>query len=352
VAKNNIAKLKRLINEEDLVVIQPSSNMLYLIDFIEEVMERPILLFITRHEEFLLIPKMYEEQFSTLNIPLITYLDGEDPYEKINIKPNYFRLLVDENIHAKFLLKLIERIKPTSIDTIAEIMRNLRMYKDDEEILRIKHAVSLSEKVFEEFIKRVREGMSEKQLSFELKKVMMEFGVEPSFEPIITSGENTTMPHLRSTDKKVRKGDIVIIDYGVRYKGYCSDITRVLSLGKPQKEVLEIFEIVRDSKNLVEEGLRNGIKGFEADKIARDYIASKGFGENFIHRTGHGIGIDVHEPPYLSPDYNQALEDRMVFTVEPGIYIQGKFGVRLEDMVVLQGKGIVLNKKQEEIFMV
>ncbi|MEM0173577.1 MAG: M24 family metallopeptidase, partial [Sulfolobaceae archaeon] len=261
--------------------------------------------------------------------------------------------LVDETLHSRFLIKLIHKLKPSSIDLVSDTMKKLRMRKDEEEILRIESAVKLAENVFEEFINRIKEGMTEIQLSIELRKIMIELGIEPSFDPITTSAENTSIPHLRNTNRKIHKGDIIIIDYGVKYKGYCSDITRTLSLGPPSDAfALKIFEIVRNAKDLVEDNLVEGIKGFEADKVARDYITSKGYGDKFIHRTGHGIGIDVHEPPFLSPDYNEKLENRMVFTVEPGIYFPGRFGIRLEDMVILNGRGIVLNKKQDEIIIV
>nr|WP_230952346.1 M24 family metallopeptidase [Sulfolobus acidocaldarius] len=177
-----------------------------------------------------------------------------------------------------------------------------------------------------------------------------ERGVKPSFEPIITSGPNTSMPHLRATNRKVARNEVIIFDFGIRYKGYATDTTRVVSIGKPNEDVLKIHEIVREAQERAEEYVSEKVETSEVDKIARQTISKYGFGAYFIHRTGHGIGIDVHEDPYISSDYKRPIKNNMTFTIEPGIYLPGKFGIRIEDMVFVNDKGISMNKLDKNIF--
>jgi Xaa-Pro aminopeptidase len=350
VENKRIKLVKDLLKEDEILILQPGSNMFYLIRFTEEVMERPILLVISKEEDYIIAPKMYEEQLGYYHNNIQTYLDGENPYEKLKLKENSV-LYIDDQMSFRFLSNIIKKTRLKEIRQASDIMSKLRVIKDDQEIEIMKEGVRYAERIFNEFLNRIRENLTERELSFTLKRIMLDNGFEPSFDPIITSGSNTSMPHLRYTDRKVRVGDVIIIDYGIKYKGYSTDLTKVISIG--ESNVKDIFEIVKEAKEIVEREIIEGIKGSDADKIARTFINSKGFGRFFIHRTGHGIGLDVHEEPYLAPDYDGKLLNGMIFTIEPGIYIPNKFGIRLEDMVLLSNeKTYVLNKKQEEIIII
>jgi len=216
----------------------------------------------------------------------------------------------------------------------------------------MKKGLDIAEKSFLKFLDKIKEGKTECELAKELKDIFYDMGADNvSFEPILTSGSNTSMPHLRCTNRKVRKGDVIIADFGVKYHGYSTDTTRVISIGKPTDEVLHIYNIVKDAQASAEDAVKE-MTGKEIDSLARNVIASKSYGEYFIHRTGHGIGIDVHEEPYISQNYEGKILNNMTFTIEPGIYLPGKFGIRIEDMVLMKDKAKVMNSLEKEIFII
>lgn len=350
-----LQKLKRKMEElnVDAVIIGPTSNMLYLTGFIEEQMERPLFFIIGKDDEYFLASKIYEEQLSNLGAKVITYEDGEDPYSKLILNEKDV-VAIDDQLWSTFLISLLERFNFKKLIPASTLLKELRMIKDEKEVEIMREGISIAERSFLEFLNYVKEGETECKLAKKLENIFYDFGAERvSFLPIVTSGSNTSMPHLRCTDRKIRKGDIVIADFGIKYKGYSTDTTRVISLGKPSEEVMKIYEIVLDAQEKAEKEARNGMKGKEIDELARNLIREKGYGGYFIHRTGHGIGIDVHEEPYISKDSETIIKEGMTFTIEPGIYLPGKFGIRLEDMVIM-GKTLVtpFNNLSKEIYVV
>jgi Xaa-Pro aminopeptidase len=349
---DRIKKLQEELEKNyiDYVIIGTTSNMQYLIGFNEEQMERPLLLIISKDDFSIIVPKIYEEQLR--NYPIKVYDDSEDPYSKINLKENS-RVLIDDNMYSLFTIEIINKFKPKSIQRASLIMRKLREIKDEEEISKMSQGVRIAEKLFLDFLNEIKEGMSECEAERKLKSYLIQNAEGISFEPILTSGHNTSMPHLKCTSRKIRKGDVIIIDYGIKYNGYSTDTTRVVSIGKPEDKLVEkILEIVRKSNEEAEEYAREGIEAREVDNIARKVIKESGYGEYFIHRTGHGIGIDVHEDPYISPNNTEILRNNMVFTIEPGIYLPNKFGIRIEDEVLIEnGRSKVINSLEKELFI-
>ncbi|WP_338599400.1 Xaa-Pro peptidase family protein [Sulfolobus tengchongensis] len=341
-------ELERL--NADYIIIGTTSNMQYLIGFSEEQMERPLLLFITKDDYFVLAPKLYEEQLK--HLPLVVYSDGEDPYSKVKLKENSF-MLVDDTMFSLFTVNILNKFRPRRIETASIILKKLRQIKDENEIEKMKKGVEKSEKLLLEFINYLKEGVSECEIERKLKSFLIENAGNVSFEPILTSGPNTAMPHLRCTERKIRRGDVIVIDYGIKYEGYSTDTTRVFSLGNPKDQlVLDVVEIVKNANEEAEKFAKEGVKAMEIDNVARRTIASKGYGDFFIHRTGHGIGIEVHEEPYISPDNNEIIKEKMVFTIEPGIYIPERFGIRIEDEVtIINGKGRSLNTLSKDLFI-
>ncbi|BCS92167.1 M24 family metallopeptidase [Metallosphaera javensis (ex Sakai et al. 2022)] len=348
--KNRVQRVKELLKgKADYLVLGPGSNMFYLTGFTEEPMERPILL-ILGDKDYMVAPKMYEQQLSNLNLEVRTYVDGEDPYSLLDIRKGS-SLAIDDQLWSVFLIAMVNRFSPSDLIPASPIMSLMRSVKDNEEIGIMEEGLRIAEQSFMEFIARVKEGESECHLSQILEGIFREMGVTYSFSTILTSGPNTAMPHLRCTERKVHRGEPIIVDFGIRYKGYSTDTTRVVTIGKPSEEVMKIWEIVNDAVERAEEA-SYGLSGKEIDQRARNVIENRGYGKYFIHRTGHGIGIDVHEHPYISPDNVNVIPKNSVFTIEPGIYIPEKFGIRIEDMVVMEDRIRILSALSREIYLV
>ncbi|MCF6408410.1 M24 family metallopeptidase [Pseudalkalibacillus salsuginis] len=237
---------------------------------------------------------------------------------------------------------------------VSGMIEKLRLIKDEEELQILKEAADLADKTFEHILTFIKPGMREIDVSNELEFFMRKNGAtSSSFDIIVASGERSSLPHGVATEKVIEKGDMVTLDFGALYKGYCSDITRTIAVGEPSEKMKEIHQIVLDAQLKGLEGLKPGMTGKEADALTRDYIKEKGFGENFGHSTGHGIGLDVHEGPGLSFKVDTVLEPGMVVTVEPGIYVSGLGGVRIEDDVVITKTGCEkLSTSSKELFII
>lgn len=216
----------------------------------------------------------------------------------------------------------------------------IRSVKDKTETDLLKKAAMIAEKSLEQVLEFITVGAKENELRAKLEYFMMLNGGDAtSFDTIFISGNKTSLPHGTPSEKVLEKGDFVTVDFGCRYKGYCSDMTRTFALGSVTDEMKEIYETVLLAKNETEKFIKAGVKAFDCDKIARDIIKDKGYGSNFIHSTGHGVGLKIHEYPYLSPKSESVLEENNVVTVEPGIYIENKMGVRIENTVIVKKDG-------------
>jgi Xaa-Pro aminopeptidase len=215
------------------------------------------------------------------------------------------------------------------------------MIKTEEEIKLIKKAMELGRKGFNDFKQNLPEyiGKTEQWMAFENKKILTKNGeLDISFEPIIALEKNAAKPHATPTNKKYEEGKILLIDAGIKYKRYCSDRTETY-INKKSKEQQKVYDIVLKAQEEVIKKGRSGMKASELDILARTYIDKQGFGKFFVHSTGHGVGVDIHEFPYITKNNNVIIEDNMTFSVEPGIYLPNNFGVRIEDCVsVKNGK--------------
>jgi len=213
-------------------------------------------------------------------------------------------------------------------------IRNLRAAKDDEELAILRKAIDIASKAFEHTLNMAKEGVVEKDLAFEMEFFMKREGAEDlGFDIIIASGKRSALPHGKAADKRIEKGDLVLIDFGSRFLGYHSDQTRTVVCGPPSPEQKKIYQIVKDAQERAIEKVRPGIPIREVDGAARDYIRECGYDEYFGHGTGHGIGLAVHEDPAVNRENNDLVQEGMVITVEPGIYLPNRGGVRIEDMV-------------------
>lgn len=218
--------------------------------------------------------------------------------------------------------------------------RNMAMIKTEREIAYIRKAVKITDEIYAEFKPQVVAGKTELELHTKLLKMIDASEADTfSFNPIIAAGPGAAEPHHEPTDYVIKEGDMVLVDMGVFYKGLSSDMTRMIAIGEPEDELLEIYDITREALEEAVLEIAAGVKASHIDIIARDLIQWNGYGDKFIHTTGHGLGHEVHEAPMIYASSKEVLEAGMVITVEPGIYLEGKYGVRLENDILVTPSG-------------
>lgn len=247
-----------------------------------------------------------------------------------------------------------EKLEELEFKTLGEKLVKLRMVKTESELELMRKAADIADKAFAEILPMIKEGVSEKELADELEYKMKKLGAEgASFTTIVASNYRSAMPHGVASEKKIDKNGFVKFDFGAYYKGYASDMTRTVFYGENISEKhLDIYSTVLEAQKRAVAAVKAGISAKSVDKVARDYITEKGYGENFGHGTGHGLGIEVHEYPFVNTKDETILEDGMVVTIEPGIYIEGFGGVRIEDDVVVRESGCeILNKTSKELII-
>jgi Xaa-Pro aminopeptidase/Xaa-Pro dipeptidase len=256
----------------------------------------------------------------------------------------------------------------TNIDTFERIRKKIRKLvysvepfyqsrkvKDSTEIRVIAQAAGILDKLFAVCEKRIADGITERQLQAKLLYEAMTMGAYPpsyryTLSPlIVASGINSSLPHAEPTDRRIRKGDLVTVDLTLRFKGYVADSTRTFAVDGVNVKMRKVYDIVKEAQEAGLDAVRHGVKCGDVDRACRSLIERKGYGKYFIHSTGHGIGLEVHEPPWLRMKSDELLEKNMAVTVEPGIYIPKKFGVRIEDSLIVDKKPRVLNRHTKEL---
>ena len=231
----------------------------------------------------------------------------------------------------------------------SKAIRNIRMVKTQDEINLMIQAQRIAEKGFEHMLDFVKAGKTEREIQLELDYFMLRNGAEElSFDTIALSGSNTSLPHGVPSDKVVVQGEFVLLDFGAVVGGYHSDMTRTFCVGEPTDKMRQVYDIVLKAQLAAIGAVKAGMSGKELDGVARDIIAYAGFGSNFGHSLGHGVGMEIHEMPYASPSKDNILLENTIVTVEPGIYIEGEFGVRIEDFVVVKNDGCENMTKAEK----
>ena len=232
-------------------------------------------------------------------------------------------------------------LPPACWRMLGDALSSFRKIKSPEELDRMERAERIGDEAFSYILNELKPGVTELQIAAKLEYFMRSHGAEgTSFDTIVASGYHSAMPHAVPTEKPLENGDFVTMDFGCRYQGYCSDMTRTVVIGKADPRQKEIYQIVLEAQQAALEGLRPGMTGTEGDRLARDVIEKAGYGEYFGHGLGHSVGLEIHEKPALSTRDETVLLPGMIETVEPGIYIPGFGGVRIEDMVVLTETGI------------
>lgn len=353
-----IETLQQFLNKKnvDAFLISTQENMFYFTGFFG--FEAGYILITQKNVYFLtnfIYKKQAEEIFKNIkNYEIIDTKNETIKYIK-KILPKNSKLFFEPLISFKDYKSLTQKL--TEIEFIPEFnfIENMRIFKNDEEITAIEKALHLSEKgVYELFSNILKPGKKEKEVQAELEYFLTKNGMqETAFETIVASGKNAAYPHANTGEKLIEKNELVKIDFGAKLNCYCSDITRTFGIGNIDKKRMEIYNIVKDAQDNVFSNLKPGLLAKEIDEFARKVIKDAGYGEYFGHGLGHGVGINIHERPFIVPNSDEVIKPGMVFTVEPGIYIPGLGGVRIEDMVVITKNGYKrLNKTSRKLMLI
>ncbi len=337
----NIKKLQSTLAVGEAYIVISPENRRYLTDFASS----DGYLIITKNEAIFLIDSRYIEAAQNkitecTEVSLLTSLSSQLPEyaEKLGIKKVYCEA---EKLSVADFNELCGILNCECLAEKADDEINaLRRAKCSEEKAKILAAQSIAEKAFDHILGFIKEGVTEKEIALTLDFFMLKNGAEcVSFETIAVSGKNSSMPHGVPCDKKIEKGDFITMDYGAVVDGYHSDMTRTVAVGFVSDKQAEVYETVLSAQKKSLEILRAGVSCKDADAAARNVISDAGYGKFFGHGTGHGVGIEIHEQPRLSPKSSQILEIGDVVTVEPGIYLPSEFGVRIEDMAIITENG-------------
>ncbi len=354
--KEKLSKLVEILKERKLdgCIITPSHDLEYLTEAPSFTCERFRGFFVLADGRYFSIcPSLYyEETRNTLgeDTQIYVWTDSEGVTDSFIKAEKDYKLSgktigINEGVRAIDLIDMGQVIKADFINGHS-MFEDLRVIKNEEEVSYLKGAAVIADKAFEGIVKFIKPGIKEKDIAAKLKELLIELGGESlSFDPIVASGPNSSKPHYSEDGRVIEKNDLIILDYGCKYKGYCSDISRVVFVGEPTEEQKKVYEIVLKANMEAEKAVREGATAHEIDATAQRVIKENGYGEYILSRTGHGIGTAVHEAPYIREGNEQILKTGMAFSVEPGIYIAGKFGMRVEDIVVVDGDGVnILNE--------
>lgn len=358
--RERVSKLISKMESSGIVgaIVSPGTNLLYLTGLSPSAtLERLFVLLIASNGEVkLLAPKLYENELKEAWMDVIIWSDSQDPYSMLReLISKHFgsegSIAVDDNMQASHILRAYGFLRKYDLKPLSQLISELRMVKDEVELNVMREAAGIADRTLEELMSWDLKEKSEKEVAKKIQSELVEQGADTfSFDAIVASGPNGANPHHTPSARKISEGDILIVDFGAKYKGYCSDITRTFSIGRAPERALEVHGIVREAQERAFQTVREGVIAREVDAAARGVITSRGYGERFTHRTGHGLGLDIHEEPYIAPNSEVELRNGMVFTIEPGIYLEGEFGVRIEDDVaVIGGRGERLTRTPRDL---
>ncbi len=294
-------------------------------------------------EPAMIVPKLERpdaENAAGASLGLVDWTDGSDPYEATaKLLADTGRYAVSDSAWAMHLLGLQGQLPRSSYVSMTSDLPMLRAIKDAAEIERLASAGAAADQAYEEIVKVRFAGRSETEVGGDLADLLRQFGHSQVDFTVVGSGPNGANPHHEIGDRVIEDGDMVVLDFGGLKHGYGSDTTRTVHVGEPTQEEREVHEIVRLAQQAGFEAVKPGIECQEVDRVPRAVITEAGYGEYFIHRTGHGIGITTHEPPYMVEGETHLVQPGMCFSIEPGIYLPNRFGVRIEDIVTVTGEG-------------
>ena len=332
-------------NSIDLLVLGPGTHLRWLLGFSPAQDERPSMLLIGKEKEIFLIPSVNAEDVRRkTDIKINIWKDESGPDQALKEALLYIdessakHIAIDEAMRAHFALIVIDALPNPTHEFTGSTIGALRMRKDQTEFNNLKENALIDDRAMKAGFAAIKEGVTELEIGKAVNKHFISEGAKTQF-CIVGSGPNGAFPHHHSGGRKIEYGDAILIDIGGRKGIFPSDMTRMSVLGEPPEGYLEIHAIVERAVQAAMLAARPGVMAKDVDAAARDVITEAGYGEFFVHRLGHGLGIDIHEPPYITATSEVILEEGMVFSIEPGIYLQGRFGVRLEEVVILRKDG-------------
>ena len=331
-------------SNQEYLFVTPSADLRYLIGYGAHASERPTLLVVgATGSRVILVPELEAPRVPSIpDLESVVYGETSDPLDALQrvLGGLRGRAIITDSAWASVLLRLQSRWTDLVFAPASPVLRELRMRKTAEELRRLRKAGQLADRAFNRLLKSRFAGRSERAIAAELNQLLGEEGLDASdWGPIVAAGPNSASPHHLTGDRVVREGDAVVLDFGGTVEGYYADMTRTVHIGEPSKEFSQVYDVVQRAQAAGVDAATPGVEAQEIDRAARNVIEESGFGEHFLHRTGHGLGLEAHEDPYIVEGNSLPLEAGMVFSVEPGIYLSGRFGVRIEDIVALQPQG-------------
>lgn len=344
----------------DYLFVTPSSDLIYLLGYPAHASERLTLLGIPQDgEPFVVAPELEAVRLQDRAdlVDVHAWKETESPIALVGQLVEGAEgatISVNDQTWAGFLLSLQRELDDSRFVSANDILRELRMIKDDEEIANLRHASAATDRAWERFVEETTfAGKTETELGRILGGYLEDEGLSAASFMIAASGPNSASPHYITGERVAREGEPVLFDFGARWNHYTSDVTRMVHVGQPSEEYKKVYEIVLQANEAVRQQAKPGMPCEDVDKIARDVITGAGYGDYFIHRVGHGLGLDTHEEPYMVGGNTLPLRPGMTFSDEPGIYLQGKFGVRIEDLLlVTEGGAESLNSASRELSIV
>lgn len=362
--KSVIEKAVALLKEKEVkaLILSPSANMNYLTGFNTFPGERLLVNILTdASENIFIVPKLYESevreraQFDQI----YSWDDKQNPVDLIREIANKHNLrdcsiAIEETMWFNAFHQIFSTLKGINYIHAGEIIGELRQSKTGTEADKMRNASHSADKALENILPNIKPGLTELEVKNMLEAEMKRLGTSgPAFPLIIGSGPNSALCHYATGERVLKEGDALVMDFGCLLDNYCSDMTRTIFIGEASDKFKSVYAILKKAQQLAIDKVKPGVKASEIDYAARKYITEKGYGEYFIHRTGHGIGLEVHEMPYITETSEVILKPGMVFSIEPGIYLEGEFGIRIEDLVLVTEDGVeVLNRFSKELIEV
>jgi Xaa-Pro aminopeptidase len=334
----------------DVVAIAPTPNMRYLLGFAPMPDERPCALLVSQNDTRLVVPTLNADQVEAhTGMAAIRWADAAGPNEaftealgQLGLKPGAV-LAADDTMRTDAFLLLQSLAQPAKAIAAGDLMAALRLRKSADELERLARAAALTDQALLAGAAACRPGATERQVANVISTYFRDHGAESVDFTLVASGPHSAYPHHEIGDRPMQTGDTVILDIGATLGGYRSDITRVVQLGEPPAEVQAVYQAVLTANQRGRAAAVAGVKARQVDQAARSAIEQAGYGPYFFHRTGHGLGLEIHEPPWITSESDTILEPGMVFSVEPGVYLKDRFGIRIEDIVaVTEGECRVL----------
>ncbi|MDX3096079.1 Xaa-Pro peptidase family protein [Streptomyces sp. ME19-03-3] len=332
----------------DALLVSPGPDLRYLTGYHAHLTERLVCLALpVLGEPFLVVPHLERpgaeaSPLGALGVDVVGWGETEDPYALVarRLPRGTARVAVDNHMWAEKVLAFRAALPDAEQSLAGDVLRELRMRKSPAETEALRRAAGAIDRVHRRMGEWLRSGRTEREVARDVAEAVLEAGHATVDFVIVASGPNGASPHHEVSDRMIRDGDPVVVDIGgTTREGYCSDSTRTYAVGEPPAAFQEMYEVLRRAQHAQTSAVRPGITAEELDAVGRDIIAAAGYGEHFIHRTGHGIGLETHEEPYIVAGSSRPLEPGMAFSVEPGIYLPDRFGARIEDIAVCTPDG-------------